>query len=86
MALSENLTGSGDAGGFRIAPRPLAARLPNAQFLVSPRPDRVLRHIIGEAKKSHPAVRAIPVAGHARRRSRELPLVLGRDAEFSKNR
>jgi len=68
-------------GVFRFAPR----RLPNALFLVSPLPGRVLRHIIGEAKKSHPAVRAILVAGH-RRPSRELPLVLDSDPGFAKNR
>lgn len=42
MSLPENLTGSAEAAGLR-----------HVGFLISPFVDRVLRHIMGVAKKSH---------------------------------
>lgn len=86
MSLSENLTGSVEVDAFGITLAPWRPGLAATLFRISPLPDYALGHIIGEAKKSHPAVRAIPVADHARRLSHELPLVLDSDPGFSKNR
>jgi len=64
---------AGKSDGFRQRG---AARPPNARFLVSPFADRVLRHIMGAAERSHPAV--------SRGLARELRLVLDRYPEIPK--